>query len=92
MNYDLENYDPIDKMHLYKGVVPTDGVIIPTTDDIAWEHFRHYRWIYNKLEIAESQGLSCGLVPTIPDQFPVVVKPVFNLMGGSINARGSPQS
>ena len=82
-----KNYDPIDKMHLYKGVVPTEGVTIPTTDDIAWEHFRHYRWIYNKLEIAESQGLSCGLVPTIPDRFPVVVKPVFNLMGGSINAR-----
>ena len=49
-----KNYDPIDKMHLYKGVVPTEGVTIPTTDDIAWEHFRHYRWIYNKLEIAES--------------------------------------
>ena len=81
------NYNPTTKMpHLYS-TVSNEGSLIPTTDDIAWEHFRYYRWVYNKLEIAESQGLSCGLVPTIPDQFPVVVKPVFNLMGGSINAK-----
>jgi len=81
------SYNPVEKLyHLYGENVRDDGVLIPTTDDVAWKHYSFHRWVYNKLEIAETQGLSCGLVPTEPTEFPVVVKPVFNLFGGSINA------
>ena len=83
-----ESYNPVEAMpHLYRDHVPESGALIPTTDEVAWKHYRFHRWVYNKLEVAESQGLSCGLVPTEPTEFPVVVKPVFNLFGGSINAR-----
>tara|TARA_Y100001937_G_C7132050_1_gene338099 strand:- start:2794 stop:3750 length:957 start_codon:yes stop_codon:yes gene_type:complete len=83
-----EAYDPIRKMAThYEGQVRDDGVLIPTTDEVAWKHYWQHNWIYNKLEVAESQGLDCGIVPTEPTEFPVVVKPIYNLMGGSINVQ-----
>ena len=46
-------YDPVERMpFLYEGTVPTEGTIIPTTDEVAWEHWTHHRWVYNRLEIA----------------------------------------
>ena len=81
-------YDPVRKMSShYEGQVRDDGVLIPTTDEVAWKHYLQHRWVYNKLEVAEGQGLACGIVPTEPTEFPVVVKPIYNLMGGSINVK-----
>lgn len=83
-----KSYNPVEKMtHHYGELVNQHGVLIPTTDEVAWKHYIHHRWVYNKLEVAESQGLACGIVPTEPTEFPVVVKPIFNLMGGSINVQ-----
>ena len=83
-----ETYNPVQRMSFhYKGDVRDDGVLIPTTDEIAWKHYWQHRWVYNKLEVVEWQGLPCGIVPTEPTEFPVVVKPIFNLMGGSINVQ-----
>ena len=83
-----KNYDPVERMpFLYKGLVPDEGVLIPTTDEVAWEHFHTHRWVYNRLDIAESQGLPCGLIPVPPSEFPVVVKPLHNLFGGGLGAR-----
>ena len=81
-------YNPVQKMRFqYEGVVRDDGVLIPTTDEVAWQHHSNHRWVYNKLKVAESQGLACGIVPVEPTEFPVVVKPIYNLMGGSINVQ-----
>lgn len=83
-----KNYDPVEKMpFLYEESVPSNGVLIPTTDEVAWQHFKHFRWVYNKLEIAETQGLPCGLIPVPPTEYPVVVKPLHNLFGGGLGAR-----
>ena len=83
-----ETYNPVQRMFShYEGQVRDDGVLIPTTDEVAWKHHWQHRWIYNKLEVAQSQGLACGIVPTEPTEFPVVVKPIYNLMGGSINVQ-----
>ena len=83
-----ESYNPVDKLgHLYGDSVRDDGVLIPTTDDVAWQHYHTHRWVYNRLDIAESQGLPCGLIPVKPKEFPVVVKPLHNLFGGGIGAR-----
>jgi len=83
-----KTYNPVQRMSFqYEGLVRDDGVTIPTTDEVAWQHHANHRWIYNKLNVADSQGLACGIVPTEPTEFPVVVKPIYNLMGGSINVQ-----
>ena len=40
-----------------------------------------HRWIYNKLLVARSQGLECGLYGSAPPRYPVFCKPVTNLKG-----------
>ena len=81
-----KNYDPKEQMPDHYSNLKQHGVIIPTTDDVAFKRYKIWRWLYNKFEVAERQGLECGLIPQTPTEFPVVVKPVYNLMGGSINA------
>ena len=57
----------------------TDGVLIPTTDDIAYTINRDFRWAYNKLTITQMQNIPCGPVGTLPTEYPVCVKPMMNL-------------
>lgn len=80
------SFDPTQKMpDLYQNV-PIDGVLIPTTDEVAYKHFEDHRWVYNKLLVSESQWLPCGPVGTMPTEYPVCVKPIYNLFGGSIGS------
>ena len=82
-----KNYDPIKQMpHLYEGHVGDDGVIIPTTDDVAYENNKDFRWLYNKMTICQTQKIPHGPLGTSPTEYPVCVKPVFNLFGGSIGS------
>ena len=77
-NYDLrEDYPDLN--------VPP-GIFIPTTDDGAWEYFTKHRWVYNKLEVALSQGLKCGPVGAEPSSFPVFMKPIINLYGTGLGS------
>jgi hypothetical protein len=62
-------------------------VLVPTEDGDAYVQFPNYRWIYNKLLIAESQGLVCGLHGMTPDAFPVFSKPVYNMRGMGAGSR-----
>ncbi|MEP6826510.1 MAG: hypothetical protein ABJA10_00385, partial [Aestuariivirga sp.] len=55
--------------------------MIPTDDPDCWALFPAYRWVYNKLLIAESQGLPCGPHGVMPECFPVFSKPIINLKG-----------
>lgn len=59
---------------------PAD-VRIPTEDADAWAWFPAHRWVYNKLAVAESQGLDCGPHGVAPRSFPVFSKPIMNLKG-----------
>lgn len=65
---------------------PSD-VLIPTEDGDAYEWFPRYRWVYNKLAIAESQNLECGPHGIIPKNFPVFSKPIYNLRGMGAGSR-----
>jgi hypothetical protein len=57
-------------------------VHIPTDDTDAHRFNPGHRWIYNKLLVAKSQGLECGLPgETPPSRYPVFCKPVTNLKG-----------
>jgi hypothetical protein len=64
------------------------GVAIPTTDDAAYKYYKNkkYNWLYNKLLLCERQGIPCGPVGISPNTFPVVVKPIYNLLGSSLDA------
>jgi len=55
----------------------------PCNDIEAWNNFPEYHHIYNKLWIAESQGVPCGPMGIYPENYPVIFKPVINLFGMS---------
>ena len=59
---------------------PVD-VNVPTDDIDCFEWFPRYRWTYEKLKIAQSQGLPCGMADDVPEVFPVFAKPNINLKG-----------
>jgi hypothetical protein len=69
------------RMQYFEGVACPEGVVIPTEDADAYQMFPQHRWVYNKLTLAESQGLPCGLHGIPPATFPVFSKPVYNLRG-----------
>ncbi|GES61342.1 hypothetical protein ATEIFO6365_0011000100 [Aspergillus terreus] len=73
---------------LFTAAPPTESVI-PTTDSAAYEIFPGFRWVYNKLTIAELQGIACGPHGTQPplDMYPIFSKPIYNLGGMAANAR-----
>jgi len=82
------NHNPIQSMlEHYHEVSNEDDVLIPTTDDVAWTHFRDHRWVYNKMQICESQDIPYGPVGTPPTEYPVCVKPIYNLFGGSVKSQ-----
>ena len=74
------------KFKIYKNI-NIDNVIIPTTDDVAWEFFPSDRWIYNKLDLSEINKIPCGPAGTYPNKYPVVVKPMMNLFSGGYGSR-----
>ena len=48
---------------------------IPTDDPDCYRLYPRHRWIYNKLFVAESQGLACGPHGLEPTTYPVFSKP-----------------
>lgn len=64
-----------------------DDVLIPTDDPDSWNLYPAHRWIYDKLKIAQSQGLPCGPHGVAPAEFPVFSKPMINLKGMGIGSR-----
>src|SRR5260221_13583581 len=64
-----------------------DGVNIPTEDCDAWEWYPRQRWVYDKIAIAQGQGLECGPHGTPPPRFPVFSKPMINLKGMGVGSR-----
>ncbi len=71
----------------FEGIDCSDEVFIPTEDGDCYKLFPEHRWIYNKLLIAESQGLECGLHGITPEKFPVFSKPVYNMRGMGTDSR-----
>jgi hypothetical protein len=69
------------RVQYFERIPCPSGVRIPTEDADAWSWYPDYRWVYNKLAIAESQGLDCGPHGVAPSVFPVFSKPIMNLKG-----------
>jgi hypothetical protein len=75
------------RFQFFENVACPDDCIIPTDDIDCWPWFPHHRWVYDKLKIAESQGLACGPHGVLPPHYPVFSKPIINLRGMGIGSR-----
>lgn len=69
------------RVQYFEKVACPDDVNIPTEDGDAWRWFPEYKWVYNKLAVAESQDLECAPHGIDPESFPVFSKPIYNMRG-----------
>jgi hypothetical protein len=74
-------------MQYFEGIDCPEQVRVPTEDGDAWSWYPRFKWVYNKLSIAESQGMRCGPHGLEPPEFPVFSKPVFNMRGMGTGSR-----
>ena len=76
----IHECDPWREQYFTDVHCPSD-VHIPTDDVDGYKFNPRHRWIYNRLRVAQSQGLECGLNDAAPPRYPVFCKPVTNLKG-----------
>ncbi len=69
------------RMQYFEGVACPDDVNVPTEDGDAWRWYPEYKWVYDKLAIAETQDLACAPHGIDPESFPVFSKPIYNMRG-----------
>lgn len=69
------------RLQYFQGVHCPEDVNVPTEDGDAWTWYPRYKWVYDKLAVAESQGLACAPHGIDPDHFPVFSKPIYNMRG-----------
>ena len=62
-------------------------LFIPTDDPEAWEWNPAHRWVFDKLQVALSQGLAAGPHGTEPPRYPVFSKPIMNFRGLGAGSR-----
>jgi hypothetical protein len=70
----------------FEGVDCPPQVRIPTEDPDAYLWYPGQRLIYNKLFVAESQGIACAPHGVTPPEFPVFSKPIYNLRGMGVGS------
>jgi hypothetical protein len=75
------------RMQYFTDVVCPPDVRIPTEDFDAYEWNPKHHWVYNKLLIAETQGITCAPHGVTPRSFPVFSKPLINLRGMGAGSR-----
>ncbi len=75
------------RMQYFEDVSCPDDVFIPTEDQDCYRLFPEHRWIYNKLLVAEKQGLDCAPHGIEPQGYPVFSKPIYNLRGMGMETR-----
>lgn len=75
------------RLQYFAAVDCPEDVRIPTEDGDAWAWYPQYKWVYNKLAIAESQDLSCAPHGLDPPSFPVFSKPIYNMRGMGAGSR-----
>ena len=69
------------RIQYFDGIACPDDVNVPTEDGDAWRWYPEYKWVYNKLAVAETQGLVCAPHGVDPETFPVFSKPIYNMRG-----------
>jgi hypothetical protein len=75
------------RYQFFEGIPCPPDIRIPTEDADAWNWYPRHRWVYDKLKIADSQGLDCGPHGVAPRAYPVFSKPATNLKGMGVGSR-----
>jgi hypothetical protein len=75
------------RMQYFEGVPCPGELFISTEDGDSYRLYPEYRWIYNKMMIADSQGLANGPHGLEPQSFPVFSKPIYNMRGMGAGSR-----
>ncbi len=75
------------RMQYFDGIPCPESVLIPTEDADAWTWYPAYRWVYDKLSVALSQGLEAAPHGVEPSRYPVFSKPIVNLKGMALDSR-----
>jgi hypothetical protein len=75
------------RLQYFEHVPCPEHVAIPTDDPDCWLLYPEQRWVYDKLRIAETQGLEAGPHGVMPKSFPVFSKPIVNLRGMGLGSR-----
>lgn len=68
-------------LQYFEDVPCPQSVRIPTADPECWSWYPRHNWVYNKLQVARTQGLAAAPHGVVPDHFPVFSKPITNLHG-----------
>lgn len=74
-------------LQFFAGIDCPDDVHIPAADSDAWQWFPAHNWIYDKLRVAQSQGMACAPHGVVPAAFPVFSKPITNMYGMGAGSR-----
>ena len=75
------------RLQYFEGVACPPAVRITTEDPDAYAWYPQQRWVYDKLRLCASQGISCAPHGIEPPQFPVFSKPITNLRGMAVGSR-----
>jgi len=75
------------RLQYFERTVCPPGVNIPTEDCDAWLWYPDHRWVYDKIAVAQSQGLAAAPHGVPPPAYPVFSKPIINLKGMGIASR-----
>jgi len=79
------NCDPW-RVRFYKDNPCPPDLTIALHDPDAYRMFPRHNWVYNKLLLAEKQGLDCGPDGILPTAYPVFCKPIYNLRSMGIGS------
>ena len=74
MNYYEDLYQTCNRLNISN---------IPINDIDAWNDFKDNNFIYNKLNLIQLQKIDCGPIGTMPNSYPIIIKPIINLYGMS---------
>jgi hypothetical protein len=75
------------RMQYFAHVACPADVLISTEDSDSWNWYPRHRWVYDKVAVALSQGLSAAPHGVEPRTFPVFSKPITNLKGMGVGSR-----
>ncbi len=75
------------RLQYFENIPCPDGVDVPTEDADGWTWYPRHRWVYDKLAVAQSQGIASAPHGVMPPHFPVFSKPIVNLRGMGTGSR-----
>jgi hypothetical protein len=75
------------RMQYFTDIPCPERVLIPTEDADSYIAYPAYHWVYNKMQICESQGIAHGPHGLHPTHFPVFSKPIYNMRGMGAGSR-----